>query len=71
MDIIELQPHQRAGLGLGRTFQNIRLFTAMTVLDNVMVGAERPNHPIAGGEAQLERHALAALEFVGLAHRVA
>jgi branched-chain amino acid transport system permease protein len=68
-ELVGLQPHQRAGLGLGRTFQNIRLFTAMTVLDNVMVGAERPNHPIAGGEAQLERHALAALDFVGLADR--
>lgn len=68
-ELVGLQPHQRAGFGLGRTFQNIRLFTAMTVLDNVMVGAERPNHPIAGGEAQLERHALAALDFVGLAHR--
>jgi branched-chain amino acid transport system permease protein len=68
-ELVGLQPHQRAGLGLGRTFQNIRLFTAMTVLDNVMVGAERPNHPIAGGQAQLERHALAALDFVGLAHR--
>jgi branched-chain amino acid transport system permease protein len=68
-ELVGLQPHQRAGLGLGRTFQNIRLFTAMTVLDNVMVGAERPNHPIEGGQAQLERHALAALDFVGLAHR--
>jgi branched-chain amino acid transport system ATP-binding protein/branched-chain amino acid transport system permease protein len=70
-EVVGLQPHQRAGLGLGRTFQNIRLFTAMTVLDNVMVGAERPNHPIAGGQAQLERHALAALDFVGLANRAA
>jgi branched-chain amino acid transport system permease protein len=68
-ELVGLKPHQRAGLGLGRTFQNIRLFTAMTVLENVMVGAERPNHPLSGGEAQLERHALAALDFVGLAHR--
>jgi branched-chain amino acid transport system permease protein len=68
-ELVGLQPHQRAGLGLGRTFQNIRLFAAMTVLENVMVGAERPNHPLAGGEARLERHALAALDFVGLAHR--
>ena len=68
-ELVGLQPHQRAGLGLGRTFQNIRLFTAMTVLENVMVGAERPNHPPFGGEAQLEQHALAALDFVGLARR--
>jgi branched-chain amino acid transport system permease protein len=68
-DLAGLHPHQRAGLGLGRTFQNIRLFAAMTVLENVMVGAERPNNPIPGGEGALERHALAALDFVGLLDR--
>jgi branched-chain amino acid transport system permease protein len=68
-DVTRLYPHQRAGCGLGRTFQNIRLFGAMSVLDNVMVGAERPNHQVAGAAYGLERHALAALEFVGLAPR--
>jgi ABC-type branched-subunit amino acid transport system ATPase component len=29
----------RAPLGLGRTFQNLEIFTGMTVLDNVMMGA--------------------------------
>jgi branched-chain amino acid transport system ATP-binding protein len=33
-----LRPHRRTALGLGRTFQNIRLFTGMSVLDNVLVG---------------------------------
>src|SRR5262249_8736178 len=42
MDVTRLPPHRRAGVGVGRTFQNIRLFGAMTLLDNVMVGAERP-----------------------------
>jgi branched-chain amino acid transport system permease protein len=68
-DLAGLHPHQRAGLGLGRTFQNIRLFAAMTVLENVMVGAERPNNPIPGGQDALARHALAALAFVGLLDR--
>jgi branched-chain amino acid transport system permease protein len=68
-DVTMLQPHRRAALGIGRTFQNIRLFTAMDVLDNVIVGAERRNHDIPGGEAGLKRHALRALDFVGLAHR--
>jgi branched-chain amino acid transport system permease protein len=64
-----LQPHQRAARGLGRTFQNIRLFGAMSVLDNVIVGAERPGNVVPGGRAGLEDHALAALGFVGLAGR--
>lgn len=69
MDITRFAPYRRAGYGLGRTFQNIRLFGAMNVLDNVMVGAERPRHEVAGGAPGLARHALAALDFVGLAPR--
>ena len=37
-DITSLTPNQRATLGLGRTFQNLALFSHMTVLDNIMVG---------------------------------
>jgi branched-chain amino acid transport system ATP-binding protein len=36
--IIGLAPNQIVQLGIARTFQNIRLFGAMTVLANVMVG---------------------------------
>ena len=33
-----LKPNQITALGLARTFQNIRIFPAMTLLENVMIG---------------------------------
>ena len=33
-----LKPHEVTSLGIGRTFQNIRLFGTMSALDNVRVG---------------------------------
>jgi branched-chain amino acid transport system ATP-binding protein len=37
--IVGLTPHDIVELGIARTFQNIRLFGAMTVIANVMTGA--------------------------------
>ena len=37
-DITRMRASARAGLGIGRTFQNLALFGHMSVLDNIMVG---------------------------------
>ena len=37
--ITTLPTHQAAGLGLGRTFQNLAMFRTMSVRENIMVGA--------------------------------
>jgi branched-chain amino acid transport system permease protein len=66
-DITARSPHERAGFGIGRTFQNIRLFPSMSVIENVMVGAQRENNPIDPGRAALRERALSALNFVGMA----
>lgn len=37
-DLVSLSPHRVAQKGIARTFQNLRLFMHMTVLDNLMLG---------------------------------
>ncbi|MGH8678725.1 MAG: ABC transporter ATP-binding protein [Burkholderiales bacterium] len=37
-DLLNVPRHAIAGLGIGRTFQNLALFRSMTVLQNVMIG---------------------------------
>ncbi len=39
-DLGPLKPAQIAGVGIGRTFQNIRLFSQLTVLENLLVACE-------------------------------
>ena len=38
VDITKLPPHQIANLGVTRTFQNLRLFNNLSVLENVLIG---------------------------------
>ena len=40
-DVTGQSPHRLVQAGIGRTFQNIRLFSDLSVLDNVRVGAMR------------------------------
>lgn len=68
---------QRTDLGLARTFQNIRLFSDMTVLENVMAGAHSRIHVSLRAlllrqqswrrdEQNVKDQAFAWLDFVGL-----
>jgi branched-chain amino acid transport system ATP-binding protein len=58
-DIGHLPPHERAKLGLARSFQNIALFRGMTVLDNIKLGRH----------AHLRTGLLDALFYFGKARR--
>ena len=68
-----LPPHAIAALGLGRTFQIVKPFTSLTVLENVLVarGIDRYGHASSlwtSWRSRREREAaMALLERVGLA----
>jgi branched-chain amino acid transport system ATP-binding protein/branched-chain amino acid transport system permease protein len=68
-DVTRLPPYARTAAGMGRTFQNIRLFRSMPALENVIIGAEHAGNDIAAGRAALVERARAALAFVGLEAR--
>ena len=62
-DLVGLRPDQVNRLGIGRTFQKLRPFREMTLLENVMVAVMgHTPHP-----ATARDEALAYLEFMGLA----
>jgi branched-chain amino acid transport system ATP-binding protein len=51
------KPHEIAAAGVSRTFQNIRLFGLLSVLDNVMLGCHvRGSHHLAGTLLRLPGH---------------
>ena len=79
-DITRLGAHKRAQMGIGRTFQNIRLFGTMSALDNVLTGMHvRLKGGIVGSifraprvrreEEEAREKALDLLRYVGLRSR--
>jgi branched-chain amino acid transport system ATP-binding protein len=79
-EIFRLKPHRIARLGLARTFQTIRIFENLSVIENVKVAAacNRPaslfdivtsNARHKHTEAEIDRSSREALDIVGLAGR--
>jgi branched-chain amino acid transport system ATP-binding protein len=75
--VLSVPPHRIAGLGIGRTFQNLALFVTQTVLQNVMIGAHSRTRSdflsnalklgwVAREEAECRAHAEELLEFLDL-----
>jgi len=75
--LLKLKPHHVIRLGIARTFQNVALFSRMSVLDNVLVGDHTRTRSDAfssalrlgkarGEERDAVERAFAALEVVGL-----
>ena len=44
VNLVGLAPHEVARVGISRTFQNIRLFSGLTVLENVLTGTHVRTH---------------------------
>jgi len=75
--LVNLKPHEVTSRGIARTFQNIRLFSNMTALENVLVGEHlrlkaglfgavfRPKN-VREEEKRAYNKALSLLEYVGL-----
>lgn len=75
--VVTKRPDQVTKLGIARTFQNIRLFSTMTVLENILVAKHmraKQNFLTATfrisykEEQRMRREALELLEIQGMAH---
>lgn len=76
-NIVREKPHKITKLGMGRTFQNLRLFKDMTVLENAMSGMHSRTHAGVIGailrplrqikeEERIRQVAEDCLDFVGI-----
>ena len=62
--LLHTPPSRVVKLGIARTFQNVELFSTMTVLENVLVGA----HTVSRFQSEriIRRRGLDMLEYVGI-----
>ncbi|WP_326614908.1 ABC transporter ATP-binding protein [Streptomyces scopuliridis] len=78
--VLPPKPHLVTQAGIARTFQNIRLFSNMTVLENVLVGRHTRTKEglwsallrgpgFKKAEAASHERAMELLEFIGLQHK--
>jgi branched-chain amino acid transport system ATP-binding protein len=81
----DVRPSKRTSRGIARTFQNIRLFPHLTVMESVMIGEHFRAFPSvwkafseaafqlpfveAAEEREMRSHAIELLEFLGLADK--
>ena len=79
-ELLGLAPHQVERLGVVRTFQHLRLWSKMTVLDNVLLGCATPAGEnvlslflragaVRAEETRARARAMEVLDFFGLAGR--
>ena len=76
-DLAGVPVHKRLGLGIARTFQNIRLFGHLTVWQNLWVAQNSPEDRARhgffgrwlGGQRGVRDEIAQLLEFSGLAHK--
>jgi len=75
--LLKLRPYRITYKGIIRTFQNVRLFKNMSVMENVMSGAHRIGKQFVGGallrhpaqrreEAEFRRIAVECMDFIGI-----
>jgi branched-chain amino acid transport system ATP-binding protein len=62
--LLHTRPSRVVRLGIARTFQNVELFTRLTVLENVLVGAHVSSR--FRRESAVRRDALETLDYVGI-----